>query len=277
MKSMQTNPYVFNGAHGDPIQKDGIGRQCNTAETVRLDVLVVQRQFVDTRTKAQRLISEGNISVDGKVITKPSTKVSPLAHIVVDKGEDYVSRGAYKLLGALQSFTQHGLPNIHGLRALDIGASTGGFSDVLLRHGASHVLALDVGHGQLDSRISQDSRVTEMSGVNIRDVQSHDLPYRPELIVSDVSFISLRLVLPVVARIANHPSHIIMLIKPQFEVGKGHLGKNGVVDDANLRQQAVDDVLQCAQECGMQIRAVIDSPIAGMHGNAEYLMYAYLP
>lgn len=240
----------------------------------RLDVLLVRRGLASTRTKAQRLIREGAVRVDGGVVAKASAAVDAVAAISVDRGDDYVSRGAYKLLGALEAFADDGLPGIRGMHALDIGASTGGFSDVLLRHGVAHIVALDVGHGQLDARIACDSRVTSIEGANIRDLDVRDLPYRPDLVVCDVSFISLRYVMPVVARVALPGAHAILLVKPQFEVGRSGLGRRGIVVDDALRATAVRDVTAAAESCGMRVSRVVDSPLPGTHGNAEYLMHA---
>lgn len=241
----------------------------------RLDMMLVASGLVESRAKAQRLIKGGHVRVDGMTVTKPSYMVKAgHEELAVDKGDDYVSRGAYKLLGAFQAFASQGLAGPRGLHCLDIGASTGGFTDVLLRGGASAVVALDVGHGQLDPRISADDRVIEMSGVNIRDVEAADLPWRPQMIVSDVSFISLTYVIPVIARIAAPDAHVVLLVKPQFEVGRTGLGKNGIVEDPELRRRALDTVVDCANRHGFAVQGTADSPIEGTHGNAEYLLYA---
>lgn len=242
----------------------------------RLDAVLVASGAVDSRSKAQRLIKSGRVTVDGVVVTKPAHAIAGAEHIAVDAGDDYVSRGAYKLIGAFEAFAAHGLPEPVGLDCLDIGASTGGFCDVLLRRGAARVIALDVGHGQLDPRIAQDPRVIDMNGVNIRDVADGDLPYRPMMVVSDVSFISLTYVIPVIARIAAPGAHIVLLVKPQFEVGRGHLGKGGVVTDPRLREQALADVVVCACDCGLDVVSTADSPVEGTHGNHEFLLYARL-
>ena len=244
----------------------------------RLDLLLVAAGLVSSRAKAQRLIKAGKVLVDGRPVTKPSYAVGGLGEvrISVDKGDDYVSRGAYKLVGAFERFAAHGLPEPCGMDCLDIGASTGGFCDVLLRRGASRVIALDVGHGQLNPRIASDARIIEMSGVNIRDVAASDLPFRPQLIVSDVSFISLTYVIPVIARIAAPAAHVVLLVKPQFEVGRAGLDRHGVVGDPALRERALATVEECAQANGLNVLASAPSPIEGTHGNAEYLLYARL-
>lgn len=245
----------------------------------RLDLLLVETGVVGTRTRAQKLIKAGRVTIDGRTVTKPAYAVGALGHarIRVDKGEDYVSRGAYKLVGAFDVFREHGLAEPNGLQCLDIGASTGGFCDVLLRRGAKSVIALDVGHGQLDPRIADDPRVIEMSGVNIRDVTVGDLPYRPQMVVSDVSFISLTYVIPVIARIAAPDAAVVLLVKPQFEVGREGLGRNGIVESEELRRKALDDVVVCAGREGLAVMATAPSPIEGTHGNAEWLLYARMP
>ena len=246
----------------------------DSRNAIRLDLAMLDHDLSDSRSKAQRLIADGKVSVNGVIVTKASAKVTQSDVIAADQGDGYVSRGAYKLVGAFDLFAQHGLRSANGLRCLDIGASTGGFCDVLLRGGANRVIALDVGHGQLDPRIANDGRIIEMSGVNIRDVQTDDLPYLPEMIVSDVSFISLTYVIPVIARIAARGAQIVLLVKPQFEVGKGNLGKNGIVESEALRQQALETVVACAESNGLHVRATGQSPIEGTHGNVEYLLYA---
>ncbi|OZG62376.1 cell division protein FtsJ [Bifidobacterium lemurum] len=256
---------------------DPIGGEPAAQEPRRLDVLLVERGLVASRSKAQRLIKDGAVLVDGAPVGKPAASVAPSAVVEVDKGDDYVSRGAYKLVGAFDRFAADGLPTPDGLRCLDIGASTGGFTQVLLRGGAAQVIALDVGHGQLDPRIASDARVIEMSGVNIRDVDEDSLPFRPQMVVSDVSFISLTHVLPVIARIARRPAHIVLLVKPQFEMdNRSLLGKNGVVDDPVARRAALDRVTRRAGELGLRVVATADSPIEGTYGNREYLLYAVL-
>ena len=244
------------------------------ADMQRLDAVIVELGLVDTRSKAQRLIKAGHVLVDGRVTTKPAANVAMASVITVDKGDDYVSRGAYKLVGAFDAFRQHGLPEPEGMRCLDIGASTGGFTEVLLRRGAAQVIALDVGHGQLDPRIAGDGRVVLMDVVNIRGVVADDLAFRPQLVVSDVSFISLTYVIPVIARIAAAGAHIVLLVKPQFEVGREGLGKNGIVEDPALRRRALDAVMRCAERHGLHVAAAAPSPIEGTHGNSEYLLYA---
>ncbi|KAB8288997.1 cell division protein FtsJ [Bifidobacterium ramosum] len=243
----------------------------------RLDSLLVDRGLVDSRSKAQKLIRAGQVVVNGVPASKPAMTVDATAAITVDKGDDYVSRGAYKLVGAFDMFAADGLPSPDGMHCLDIGASTGGFTQVLLRRGAAQVIALDVGHDQLDRRVADDPRVIRMDGVNIRDVTVDDLPYRPQMIVSDVSFISLTYVIPVIARIAAPGAHVVLLVKPQFEVGREGLGRHGIVEDPSLREQALDKIVRCAADCSLDVVTAADSPIEGTHGNVEYLLYARRP
>ena len=251
--------------------------------TQRLDSALVDRSLANSRTIAQRLIKAGVVSVNNRIITKSSFLVNNSEEIIIQKSKEsekseyflkYVSRGALKLEGAFEAFSKYGLSILNSTRALDIGASTGGFCDVLLQKGVNSVIALDVGHGQLHPKIANNPRVIEMSGVNIRDVYEEDLPYKPNLIVSDVSFISLTLVIPTIARIAEKNANIVLLVKPQFEVGKGNLGKGGIVTDESLRISALEKVKNCAKANNMTVIATEKSPIEGTHGNVEYLLYA---
>lgn len=252
----------------------------NSSSHKRLDCALVARGLAESRTIAKRLIQNGAVNVNNKTIKKSSFLVDDSEEIVISKSEDvssfakYVSRGALKLEGAFEAFSKYGLSTSKSTRALDIGASTGGFCDVLLQKGVNSVIALDVGHGQLHPKIANNPRVIEMSGVNIRDVYEEDLPYKPNLIVSDVSFISLTLVIPTIARIAEKNANIVLLVKPQFEVGKGNLGKGGIVTDESLRISALEKVKNCAKANNMTVIATEKSPIEGTHGNVEYLLYA---
>lgn len=243
-------------------------------DSIRADLKLVALGLVESRSKAQRLIRTGLVSLNGAPLEKASTPVSAADELHVERTDRYVSRGATKLLGAFRSFAAQGLADPIGLPCLDIGASTGGFSDVLLHKGAGSVIALDVGHGQLDPRIANDPRIIEMSGVNIRTVTAHMLPFAPRLIVSDVSFISLTYVIPVIERVAADDADVVLLVKPQFEVGKGHLGKHGVVTDPRLREAAVDRIVECARRHDLSVLGTAPSPIAGNAGNVEYLLYA---
>lgn len=251
----------------------GVSRSMAPGTFRRLDQELVARGLAATRSRAQALIKGGSVSLRGRVCTKPSAQVGPDDSLGISRGEDYASRGALKLLGALEAFTGSGLPGPMGRSCLDVGASTGGFTDVLLRRGASRVIALDVGHGQLIDRLAEDPRVVEMSGVNIRQVGPEDLPYRPDYVVSDVSFISLTYVIPVLPALIAAETECLLLVKPQFEVGREHLGHHGIVKDENERRQALDRVCDCAMESGFTVRGVAVSPIKGVHGNVEYLLW----
>lgn len=241
--------------------------------STRLDQFLVASSLVKSRNRAQQLIKEGRVRVDGVVVRKSATSILSSQHIEVDVGDDYVSRGAYKLEGAFQAFRGNGLVDPDGALCLDIGASTGGFTEVLLRRGARMVIALDVGHDQLDSRLQQDARVLEMSGTNIRDCTPEDLPFKPQYVVSDVSFISLTMIIPVIAQLAAPNAHIVLLIKPQFEVGKQLLGKHGIVNDPALQEEVQRTICQCAVDNGLTVVSLAPSPIEGTHGNKEWLLY----
>jgi 23S rRNA (cytidine1920-2'-O)/16S rRNA (cytidine1409-2'-O)-methyltransferase len=236
----------------------------------RLDSELARRGLADSRERAQRLILAGCVRVDSRPAGKPDLKVDENSHIeVVGVKDQYASRGAYKLAAALDAFAIA----VAGRRALDVGASSGGFTDLLLRRGARRVIALDVGYGQLALRLRNDPRVVVMERTNIRHVAPRDLEYRPELVVIDVSFISLKLVLPVVIALAGAPCDIVALIKPQFEVGKGKVGRGGVVRDESQRQQMVDEITDFAAGLGLTIRGVLSSPVTGPAGNQEYLAW----
>jgi 23S rRNA (cytidine1920-2'-O)/16S rRNA (cytidine1409-2'-O)-methyltransferase len=236
----------------------------------RLDIELARRGMAASREAAQRLILAGCVRVNSRPAGKADQKVDENSHIeVFGETGPYAGRGAYKLAAALDAFPIE----VTGRLALDVGASTGGFTDILLQRGAARVIALDVGYGQLALRLRNDSRVVVMERVNIRQVAPEDLPYRPALAVIDVSFISLKLVLPVVMALAAEKCDIVALIKPQFEVGKGKVGKGGVVRDAAQRRQVVDEITVFAAELGMAVRGVIESPVTGAAGNREYLAW----
>jgi 23S rRNA (cytidine1920-2'-O)/16S rRNA (cytidine1409-2'-O)-methyltransferase len=238
------------------------------AMRLRLDVEMTRRGLANSREVAQRLIMAGRVRVNSRPAAKPDLKVAEEANIdVVGSGPEYASRGGLKLAAALSHFAI----DVTAKHALDVGASTGGFTDVLLRSGAAHVVALDVGYGQLADSLRRDSRVTVIDRTNIRHVEPDALPYRPELVTIDVSFISLKLVLPAVIRLAALPATIIALVKPQFEVGKGMVGKGGIVRDPNARSGAVQNVLDFAATLQLTSAGLIESPIKGAAGNQEYL------
>jgi 23S rRNA (cytidine1920-2'-O)/16S rRNA (cytidine1409-2'-O)-methyltransferase len=236
----------------------------------RLDLEMARRGLAVSREGAQRLIMAGRVRVNSQPALKSDQHVDERSAIaLVGEVSEYASRGGIKLAAALDHFRV----DPSGRRAIDVGASTGGFTDVLLRRGAAHVIALDVGYGQIAERLRRDSRVTVMDRTNIRLVESGTLPYPPDLAVIDVSFISLRLVIPAVVALSDPAVEIIALIKPQFEVGKGKVGKGGVVRDDEDRRRAVDDVLDFLRKLGLRVSEPIESPIRGAAGNREFLAH----
>ncbi|RCG29595.1 TlyA family RNA methyltransferase [Sphaerisporangium album] len=242
---------------------------------IRLDSELVRRGLARSREHAADLITGGRVTVGGRTAAKPATQVDTASAIVVAEaaqGPDYVSRGAHKLLGALEAFGPAGLA-VAGRRCLDAGASTGGFTDVLLRAGVAHVLAVDVGYGQLAWSLRTDDRVTVMERVNVRDLTPEMVGEPPSLVVGDLSFISLRLVLPALAACAAREADFVMLVKPQFEVGKERVGAGGVVRDPALRAGAVRDVAAAASALSLEVRGVTASPLPGPSGNVEYLIW----
>ncbi len=235
---------------------------------MRLDLEMARRGLAVSREGAQRLIMAGRVRVNSRPALKPDLKVDERTAIaLVGGGQEYASRGGIKLAAALDHFAI----DPAGCRALDVGASTGGFTDVLLRRGATSVIALDVGYGQLAERLRRDARVTVLDRTNIRHTKPDDLPSVPDFVVIDVSFISLRTVLPAVLKVCASATRIIALIKPQFEVGKGEVGKGGIVRDDTQRRQAVDEVLEFAAGLGLEVIGSMESPIRGAAGNREFL------
>ena len=241
--------------------------------TRRLDVELVARGLARSRGQARDLVKAGSVRIDGLPARKVATPVRPGQRLELSAGvEGWVSRAAYKLVAAMEAFGPDGL-TVSGKRCFDVGAATGGFTQVLLRQGAREVVALDVGHGQLAQEVAGDPRVIERSGVNIRDVRVDDLGGPAELIVGDLSFISLRLVLAVLRDLVKPTGDLVLLVKPQFEVGRERLGKNGVVRSAGNRAVAIEEVVAAARKVGLNPRALCASPIRGTTGNAEYLLW----
>ena len=243
----------------------------------RLDAALTERGLVRSRTHAARLIADGSVLVDGETIIKPSFRVGPDQQLAIIGIDHYVSRAAHKLLAALDVFE---IP-VAGRTALDVGASTGGFTQVLLERGAAHVIALDVGHGQLSPLINGDERVTVIEGFNAREMTAEKLDEAArhsidittiDLVVGDLSFISLTQVLPAVVDTVGPDADYIVLIKPQFEVGRSGI-REGIVRDAGLRSEAVSTVLWAAWDLGLKTAGLISSPILGSAGNHEYLAW----
>ncbi|HUY28841.1 MAG TPA: TlyA family RNA methyltransferase [Candidatus Binataceae bacterium] len=236
----------------------------------RLDSAMARRGLAPSREIAQRLIMAGRVRVNSQPAAKPDLRVTEDSEIIVLAGApEYASRGAHKLIAALEHFSI----NVEGRRALDVGASTGGFTDVLLARGAAHVIALDVGYGQIIERLRVDTRVTVLDRRNIRTVTPAELPYAPDLVTIDASFISLKLVLPAALALATPKAEVIALIKPQFEVGKGKVGKGGIVRDAATRLAAVAAIVDFARGLGLAVSPAFESPLAGAKGNLEYLAH----
>ncbi len=238
----------------------------------RLDIALVDRGLVPTRARARDAVLRGHVTIGGAPAVKPSQNVDDSADIRVDDpAGSYVSRAALKLIGGLDHFGYRA----DGRVALDIGASPGGFTQVLLERGARQVFAIDVGHGQLDPGLAADRRVISMEGVNARDLAAGDLAEAPEALVSDVSFISLRLALPPALALAAPGAWGIFLIKPQFEVGRAALGKGGIVRDAALAERTAHDIADWLRtDHGWTVDGIIPSPIEGGDGNREYLLGA---
>lgn len=263
----------------------------------RLDAELVRRKLARSREHASQLIAAGRVTVGGAVATKPATQVETSAALVViedDSDPDYVSRGGHKLAGALYAFSEEyrqgagagqesgvrpaagagpGL-EVAGRRALDAGASTGGFTDVLLRAGAAEVLAVDVGYGQLAWSLQSDERVSVYDRTNVRELTLERIGGKPvDLVVGDLSFIPLGLVLPALVRCAAPDADLVLMVKPQFEVGKERLGSGGVVRSAELRAEAVRTVAGRAAELGLGVLGVTASPLPGPSGNVEYFLW----
>lgn len=233
---------------------------------MRLDVFVAENQKI-SRTKSSELIKKGHATVNGKTVTKPSFEVSESDTVICDDCEEYVSRGAKKLEYALESFGV----DVGGLTAVDLGASTGGFCEVLLKHGAEHVYAVDVGHGQLHERIAKDIRVTSLEGVNARYITVSDFEKEIDIITADLSFISQTLVFEGVARVLKPNGIYIGLIKPQFEAGRSNIGKGGIVKDKRVHALVIKKVIDSANSHGLVCRFLAVSPILGGDGNREFL------
>lgn len=240
------------------------------AEKERIDKLMVQRQLAGSRERARALIMAGRVLVNEQVVDKVGTRVDAATEIRL-KGDDipYVSRGGLKLAEALQTFTL----DVAGRTAIDVGASTGGFTDCLLQKGAARVFAVDVGYGQLAWQLREDDRVVNLERTNIRTLQPEQLDETPDLAVIDASFISLDKVLPPTLKLLQPGSDVIALIKPQFEVGKGLVGKGGVVRDPELHEQVVARIKDLASELGCRVLGLCESPILGPKGNREFLIH----
>ncbi|HKO01856.1 MAG TPA: TlyA family RNA methyltransferase, partial [Thermoanaerobaculia bacterium] len=234
----------------------------------RLDVALVERGLVESRTKAQSLIMARRVLVNDEFVDKPGSPVREDDEVRVSELEHpWVGRGGMKLAHALEHFQI----DVRGKTCADIGASTGGFTDVLLKNDAAKVYAIDVGYGQLDVSLRNDARVVTREKINARYLEPSDFDERIDFVSIDVSFISLKLILPAVAKFLR--GELVALIKPQFEVGRGDVGKGGIVRDDAKRAAAVQSVVEFASENGFDVRGVIESPVKGAEGNVEYLMH----
>ncbi|MEO3938690.1 TlyA family RNA methyltransferase [Dermatophilaceae bacterium Soc4.6] len=239
----------------------------------RLDVELVRRGLARSRGQARELLDAAGVVVDGVVTTRPALPVTDLMQVaLLHEPEHWVGRAAHKLLGALDAFGPRGLV-VEGRRCLDVGASTGGFTQVLLERGATGVTALDVGHGQLVPLIAQDPRVQEVSGTNIRDVHPGELGAPYDLVVADLSFISVRLALPSMVEQTDPQGDLVVLVKPQFEVGRDNIGRTGVVGSTQERRRALRSVVGAARELGLHVLGLVRSPLRGGDGNREYLLW----
>ncbi|GAA5163606.1 TlyA family RNA methyltransferase [Ornithinimicrobium tianjinense] len=249
----------------------------------RLDAALVARGLARSRTQAQALVRDGRVQVDGSAVIKVSHPVGADQEISVVGGRQgdesdwiaagWVGRGAVKLEHALARWAREGL-TVEGRRCLDVGASTGGFTQVLLRRGAAHVVALDVGHGQLDPTLSDHPDVTDLPGTNIRQTTAETIGGTVDVVVGDVSFISVAHVLRAVPDLLRPDADVVLLVKPQFEVGAGRLAHDGVVRSADLRQEVLRSVLDTVRETGLAPFGVLRSPVRGGAGNIEYLLWA---
>lgn len=242
---------------------------------LRLDAELVRRGLAPSRERAAQLIADGRVKVSGALASKAATGVTTDVAIVVLEGEngpDYVSRGAHKLAGALAAFAPLGL-TVEGRRCLDAGASTGGFTDVLLRAGAAEVVAVDVGYGQLHWSLQQDERVQVHDRTNVRSLDADTIGGPVEVVVGDLSFISLTLVLDALLGVTREDGDLALMVKPQFEVGKDRLGKGGVVRDPELWVETVVGVARAAAERGWGAQAVTVSPLPGPSGNVEFFLW----
>ena len=236
---------------------------------IRIDQLLVERGLTESREKAQALIIAGQVLVNGQKAVKPGHGVDVESRVEVLERMPYVSRGGYKLAGALD----HWAMDVTGWLCLDIGASTGGFTDCLLQRGAARVWAIDVGHGQIDWKLRNDPRVVVQEGVNARYLAAADFPEKFDLAVCDASFISLTLLVPALAPLLTPLGRMVLLVKPQFEVERGQVGKGGIVREPVLHQAAYDRVRAAVEAQGFQTD-IIESPILGAEGNREFLLYA---
>ena len=237
----------------------------------RLDAELVRRELTTSRTEAQALIAANRVLVNGSVADKPARQVAPADAVVIDgPPARFVGRGAAKLDHALDVFAL----DVTGCRALDVGASTGGFTDCLLQRGAAHVVALDVGHGQLHERLRADARVTNLERTNVRHVDVDEIGGPVDLVVGDLSFISLRLVIPVLVTLCQPGASMVLLVKPQFEAGRQEVDRGrGIITDTAIHERVRGEVEEALVAAGCSVQGWTDSPIVGADGNREFLVH----
>jgi len=239
---------------------------------MRIDAYLSENGYTKSRTESKNLILNGSVTVNGKIITKPSFEIGEVEKICISVDRSsvkYVSRGGFKLEFALDSFRI----DVSERLAIDIGASSGGFTDCLLKRGAASVIAIDSGRGQLSSDIAENPKVKSIEGYNARFLSADDLPYVPNMCVMDVSFISATLIMPAIYETLAEDADFVCLIKPQFEVGKANVGKGGIVKDTRARELAVSRVIDFAVRLGFKFIGLVESPILGGDGNTEYLAH----
>lgn len=237
---------------------------------MRLDTYLSEKKYTKSRERAKELIKAGKIIIDGKTVTKPSFEINENSQIdIIGEQLKYVGRGGLKLEKAIEEFHI----NLNGKVCIDIGASTGGFTDCMLQNGAEYVYAIDVGHDQLDDSLINDIRVCNMEKTNVKNLTCEAFTKKPEFISVDVSFISLKQILPKVKEFLTYQGEAVVLIKPQFEAGKSYIGKNGIIKDPKVHITVLENItLYCLSE-GLQILNIINSPITGGDGNIEYLAH----
>lgn len=239
--------------------------------TTRADVFLVEHGYAASRAEAQAAIRAGKVRADGAPVSKPSQMIAENASIAYEKPHPYVSRGALKLAAALDRFEL----SPAGLTCIDVGASTGGFTEILLERGARAVYAVDVGHGQLHAKLAADPRVILLEGVNARDLGQTQVPEEVGAVVADVSFIGLKLVLPAALKLAREGAWLVALVKPQFEAGIGKVGKGGIVKDKSVQEEALQNIVGwLGAQPGWSVIGTMESPIAGGDGNREFLLAA---
>jgi 23S rRNA (cytidine1920-2'-O)/16S rRNA (cytidine1409-2'-O)-methyltransferase len=241
---------------------------------MRADVFLVQQGYAATRAEAQEAIAAGKVLCDGRIVAKPSQPLNETCRVKYERAHPFVSRGALKLAGALNKFDL----SPHRKICLDLGASTGGFCEVLLARGASRVYAVDVGHGQLHPKIAKDIRIVSLEKTNARELTAKQIPKAPQAIVADLSFISLKLALPPTLAMAKQGAWLVALVKPQFEVGRENIGKGGIVKDVAAQDAALAEIARwLAKEQAWKILGTMESPVFGGDGNREFLIAAEKP